>query len=60
MGLLGGNKREKAAKQQRAYRAGKPVPAKVAERAAQSGTMRGGRFKGAPKPRRASGKRRGR
>lgn len=50
----------KAAKQQRAYRAGKPVPAKVAERAAQSGTMRGGKFNGAAKPRRATGKRRGR
>jgi len=57
------NKQKKqaaAAKQLRAYKAGKPVPAKVAERAAQSGTMRGGKFKGAPKPRRASGRRRGR
>lgn len=50
----------KAAKQVRAYRSGKTVSAKIAEQAAQSGTMRGGKFKGAAKPRRARGKRRGR
>ena len=58
--VFGKKKAAAAAKQQRAYRSGKTVPAKVAEQAAQSGTMRGGRFKGAAKPRRASGKRRGR